>query len=89
MPRPRGPHSDNVSKAVAVRLPLELLGRMHAAAGADSGSQLAEWMRNVIRRAVHVPLDYKAGYEEGKMQGWAEAQGSMKTALKGFYGSIE
>ena len=83
MPRPRGIHGRNESTALAVRVPNPLLARIHHAAGATSGSQLAEWHRNVLRRSVGVPLDYDAGYEEGKAQGWAEAQERMTTALRG------
>ncbi len=89
MPRPRGPHGREHSTAVAVRVPNQLLALMQQAAGAERGPQMAEWLRNVFRRAVRVPLDYEAGYEEGKMQGWADAQGGMRTALKGLYGSGE
>lgn len=85
MPRPRNRHSRDVSTALAVRVPNELLGRVHAAAGATGGSQLAEWHRNVLRRAVGIPLDHEAGYEEGKMQGWSESQTQMRSALSGFY----
>lgn len=83
MPRPRGLHGRNESTALAVRVPDALLARIHRAAGATGGSQLAEWHRNVLRRSVGVPLDYDAGYEEGKAQGWAEAQARMTTALRG------
>jgi len=88
-PRPRGPHGREQSTAIAVRVPNQLHALMQEAAGAEKGPQMAEWLRNVLRRAVHIPLDYAAGYEEGKMQGWADAQGSMKVALKGLYGSGE
>lgn len=100
MPRPRNRHSRDVSHPVAVRLPLELVERMYRAAGvefgyteagriAPGGPQLAEWHRNVIRRAVGIPLDKKAGYEEGKMQGWSESQTQMRSALSGFYRGTE
>jgi len=83
MPRPRGPHGEENSKAIAVRLDLGLLARVQRAAGATSGQQLAEWHRNVLRRAVGVPLDYEAGYAEGKAAGWAEANERLRRALKG------
>lgn len=86
MPRPRGLHGRNESTAIAVRVPDPLLARIHEAAGATGGSQLAEWHRNVLRHAVGIPLDIEAGYEEGKMQGWAESQERMLTALKGSIG---
>lgn len=70
---------------MAVRVPNDLRDRIHHSAGAVAGPQLAEWFRNVLRRAVGIPLDFKAGYEEGKMQGWAESQTQMRSALSGFY----
>jgi len=81
MPRPRGPHSADSSQTVCVRLPHALAGAVFRAAGADGGSSLAEYMRNVFRVAVRVPLDYDAGYEEGKAQGWTEANDRFKKAL--------
>lgn len=83
MPRPRGPHGADDSTAVAVRVPNDLLLRMHRSAGATSGSQLAEWHRNVLRRSVGVKLTYDVGYEEGKAAGWADAQARLREALKG------
>lgn len=83
MPRPRGPHGANDSTAIAVRVPDDLLRRIQHAAGAASGSELAEWHRNVLRRAVGVKLTYDIGYEEGKMAGWADAQARLREALKG------
>lgn len=76
-----GLHGANVSKVLAVRVPNAL-----AAAALDRcGGQenLAEWLRNMIRQACHVPLDFKAGYEEGKMQGWAESNARFRDAMKG------
>src|SRR5262249_53669138 len=83
MPRPRGPHGARESTVIAVRVPDAVLQRIYAAAGATSGPQLAEWHRNALRRAVSVPLDYKAGYEEGKAAGWTDAQERLRAALKG------
>jgi len=79
MPRPRGPHGRNDSTTVAVRVPNTLFARMQAA----GGNSLAEWHRNVLRRACSVPLDYDAGYHEGRAAGWAEAQARLRDALKG------
>lgn len=83
MPRPRGPHGANDSTAIAVRVPDDLLQRIRHAAGAAGGAELAEWHRNVLRRAVGVKLTYDVGYEEGKMAGWADAQARLREALKG------
>ncbi len=82
MPRPRGPHGANESTALAVRVPNDLLQRIHHAAGAAAGPELAEWHRNVLRRSVGVKLTYDVGYEEGKMAGWADAQARLRAALK-------
>jgi hypothetical protein len=83
MPRPRGPHGADSSDVIAVRVPNDLLHRIHNAAGAAGGPELAEWHRNVLRRAVGVKLTYDVGYEEGKMAGWADAQARLREALKG------
>jgi len=66
-----------------VRVPDDLLRRIHHTAGATGGAELAEWHRNVLRRAVGVKLTYEVGYEEGKMAGWADAQARLREALKG------
>ena len=83
MPRPRGPHGAADSTALAVRVPDELLFKIHRAAGATGGPALAEWHRNVLRHAVGVKLTYAVGYEEGKAAGWADAQARLREALKG------
>lgn len=83
MPRPRGPQSADSSIVIATRFPHVLAENVFENAGARSGSQLAEWIRNVMRRAVRVPLDYDAGYEEGKAAGWANAQERFRAAIKG------
>lgn len=83
MPRPRGPHGANDSTPVAVRVPDDLLKRMQHAAGADKGPAMAEWHRNVLRRAVSVRLTYEVGYEEGRAAGWADAQARLRSAMKG------
>ncbi len=83
MPRPRGPHSTDVSRALAVRVPVGLAEELFRVAGADSGPQLAEFLRNTLRGAAGHPLDFDAGYEEGKMQGWADANRQFRAALKG------
>lgn len=81
VPRKRGPYGRDNSAPVAVRLPLELReAALHAAGGQE---HLAEWLRNVVRRALGRPLDYQAGYQEGKMQGWSEASQRFREALKG------
>ncbi len=82
MPRPRGQHSGDISTAIAVRVPNRLHERMRQAAGADGGPAFAEWHRNVLRVAVGVQLDYKAGYEEGKAAGWADASERFREAIK-------
>lgn len=83
MPRRRGPHSADASTAVAVRLPADLARAVFAAAGADGGPELAEYLRNTLRRAVGWPLDFTAGYAEGRAAGWAEANARLRAALKG------
>ncbi len=83
MPRPRGPHGRDGSVAIAIRVAHELHARMQDAAGAEKGRDFAEWHRNALRRAVGIPLDYNAGYEEGKAAGWADAQERLRAALKG------
>lgn len=83
MPRPRGPHGRDESTVVAVRVPNGLLQHMRRAAGAPNGQQFAEWHRNVLRQMVRVPINYEAGYEEGKAAGWAEAQARFRDALRG------
>lgn len=66
-----------------MRLPNKLAVALFQAAGADRGPAFAEHVRNVIRRSVGVPLGFEAGYEEGKMQGWAEANQRLRDAMKG------
>jgi hypothetical protein len=96
MPRPRGRQSRDSSIIVATRTPLAIAQRLYTDAGLQllftedgkpvpGGSQLAEHVRNVFRHSLGIPLDKKAGYEEGKMQGWAESQTQMRSALSGFY----
>lgn len=82
MPRPRGLHGRADSTTLAVRVPNALLDRIHSAAGAEGGQVLAEWHRNALRRATSVPIDYEAGYEEGKAAGWTEANDRFRAALK-------
>ena len=100
MPRPRGRHSRDSSLIIATRTPIELAGRLYSGAGLElqfdernrplpGGSQLAEYVRNLFRRQVGVPIDHAAGYEEGRMQAWAEVQGQMRSSLSGFYGSLK
>jgi hypothetical protein len=83
MPRPRGKHGRDASTAIAIRVPDDLLELLRQAAGADGGSAFAEWFRNVLRRQVNIPIDYEAGYEEGKAAGWADAQERFRAAMKG------
>ena len=83
MPRPRGPHGSDNSVVLAVRVPLSAAAKVYDQAGAERGSALAEYLRSLIRRGVGIPLDFQAGYEEGKMQGWAEANANFRAALKG------
>lgn len=83
MPRPRGPHGAADSTAIAIRVPDDLLHRIHQAAGATGGPDLAEWHRNVLRRAVGVKLTYEVGYDEGRAAGWAHAQARLREAMKG------
>lgn len=73
MPRPRGgKYTDHASKPVAFRLPLDVYEA--ARAQLENRKQWAEWLRNVVRQAVGVPLDYEAGYDEGYRAGWADSK---------------
>jgi len=94
MPRPRGPHGRDESTVLAVRTPIDLAAEVYAAAGlemaytetgkvAPGGAPLAEHIRNVLRASVRRKLTYEVGYEEGKMQGWADAQARLRSAMKG------
>jgi len=83
MSKPRGPHGSSNSQVVCVRMPRMLAEQVFQSAGADRGSELAEFLRNLLRRSVGVPLDFEAGYSEGKAQGWHEAQESFKDAMRG------
>jgi hypothetical protein len=71
--------SANRSTARAVRLPETLDDAVMSACGGQAG--FAEWARNVFRRAVGIPLNTEAGYEEGKMRGWAEANEAFRKAI--------
>lgn len=75
--------SADSSIVLAVRVPIALARQVHADAGADRGPLLAEHLRNRLRQSVGVSIDFAAGYEEGKMQGWADANESFRKALKG------
>ena len=79
---------------LAVRVPIALARDLYNAAGlelsfdaknkpASGGSRLAEHLRNVLRTSLGIPLDYDAGFEEGKAAGWADAQARLRNALKG------
>lgn len=83
MPRPRGPHSRDASVPLCVRVPKALADRIFAAAGAEKGSELAEYLRNALRKVTGTKLDFAAGYEEGKAKGWAEANQRFREAMKG------
>jgi hypothetical protein len=63
----------------AVRLPEALDDAVMAACGGPE--EFSEWARNVFRRAVGVPLNREAGYEEGKMKGWADANAQFRKAI--------
>jgi hypothetical protein len=71
--------SANRSTPRAVRLPESLDDAVMAACGGQDG--FAEWARNVFRRAVGHPLNVDAGYEEGKMRGWADANEAFRKAI--------
>lgn len=71
--------SRGISTPRAVRLPNDLDDAVMAACGGPE--EFAEWARNVFRRAVGVPLDFKAGYREGRAKGWAEASAEFKAAM--------
>ena len=74
MPRPPGGLlTVGASKVVSVRVPQGL----HAQAMEQCGGvkrKLAEFVRNALRVACGVPLNFEAGYDEGFRQGWADAK---------------
>jgi hypothetical protein len=72
--------SRGVSTPRAVRLPDDLDTAVIAACGGDP-KDFGEWARNVFRRAVGRPLNYEAGYQEGKMKGWSEANEKFRAAV--------
>ena len=79
--RPRGgKYNERTSTAVAVRVPNDLLELVHAQCGGQKG--LAEWLRNTMRHACSVPVDREAGYQEGFMAGWAEANRKFKAGMR-------
>ena len=80
MPRRPGPYGARDSAPLAVRVPNDLVNAIYNACGGPE--RFPEWARNVFRRAVGVPLDTKAGYAEGYMSGWREANEKFKAALK-------
>ena len=79
--KPGGLHGANVSRVLAVRVPNDLADAALDRCGGQEN--LAEWLRNMIRQACRVPLNFEAGYEEGKMKGWADASARFRDAMKG------
>jgi hypothetical protein len=77
MPRQKAPSDTTV---LAVRVPNELAAAVILAAGGQAG--FAEWARNVYRRALNKPLNYDAGYAEGKAAGWAKSNERFREALR-------
>ena len=75
--RTRAPH-----QIVSARVTNPQRRRTFDRRGADGGPALAEYLRNVIRRAVGAPLDFAAGYAEGKARGWTEANERFRGAIK-------
>jgi len=71
--------SRGVSTPRAVRLPADLDDAVMNTCGGPG--EFAEWARNVFRRAVGRKLDFTAGYQEGRMKGWAEASAEFKAAI--------
>lgn len=80
MSRKRGPREEH-AKVLCVRVPTHVAEDALRRCGGKGN--LAEWLRAVIRHACTVPLDFQAGYEEGKMQGWADASAKFREAMKG------
>jgi hypothetical protein len=81
-----GHHNERNSTVLGVRLPNEEAADIYAAAGADHGSPLAEWLRTAIRQALRKgPLAAGSataeGFAEGKRQGWAHANKVFREAL--------
>lgn len=70
------------SVPIALRITNELLREIERVVAETPGMRFNEWWRNVIRQEVGVPIDYKAGYEEGKAAGWTEAQARFRAAMK-------
>ena len=79
MPRKPGPLGRRETTVLAVRVPWELAEQALGACGGRAA--LAEWMRNALRRACSVPIDKRAGYEEGYRAGWTEANARFRQAL--------
>lgn len=81
MPRPRGgPLTAKASKPVSFRVPRELLAVVEAQCGGPEN--LAQWLRNVVRHACTIPLDFEAGYDEGFRAGWADAKVKWTEAMQ-------
>ena len=73
MGRPSGGNlTEHASTPKAVRFPNKLLEQAEDAAGGKKA--FPEWLRNVVRTALGIPLDYEAGYAEGHMAGWADSK---------------
>jgi hypothetical protein len=68
------------STIIRVRLPVELAKAMYDRCG--DKKKLSEWLRNCIRQACHIPLNYDAGYQEGYSAGWTKANARFRDALK-------
>lgn len=64
----------------SVRLPHETWEQVDQAAGGTEN--WSEWIRNLIRTGLATPLDYQAGYEEGRAAGWADANQRFRAAMK-------
>lgn len=78
--KPGGPHSARGSTVLAVRVPNDVLDAAVNACG--NRAKLAEWLRNLIRQACQIPIDYETGYDEGHRAGWAAANEKFKAALR-------
>jgi len=84
MARPKGGlYNVRDSTPIALRVPNELLAQAHERCGGKAA--LTEWLRNHLRIACAIPLDFDAGYYEGRAAGWAEANKQFRSRMAGVF----
>lgn len=91
MPRPPGPHNARDSQPVGVRIPNELYERIYETCGGTPeafNANFPAWARRAFTAALGAPLAgtlggaQLEGFEEGKRQGWAQANRVFREALQ-------